>query len=54
MLSLDFTPALASLPELLSGAWVTIKVTFFALAISCCLGTLIGLGRISSRHNEVW
>ncbi len=54
MLSLDFTPALASLPELLSGAWVTIEVTLCALAISCCLGTLIGLGRISSRHKAVW
>lgn len=38
-----------NLPFLLGGYWVTIKLTFFALAGGIPLGILVGLGRISSK-----
>lgn len=54
MISFDFTPAFAAWPELLSGAGVTIEVTLCALLISCCLGTFIGLGRLSPQRKLLW
>lgn len=54
MISFDFTPAFAAWPELLSGAGVTIEVTLSALVISCCLGTFIGLGRLSPQRKLLW
>ncbi|MBP2198891.1 amino acid ABC transporter permease [Pantoea cypripedii] len=54
MVEFDFTPAFAAWRDLLSGAGVTIEVTLCALLISCCLGTLIGLGRLAPQRKLVW
>jgi polar amino acid transport system permease protein len=53
-MTLDFTPALAGWADLLHGAWVTIEVTLAALVLSCTLGLLIGIGRLSRNRPVVY
>lgn len=40
----------ASLPQLLQGAGMTVKITALTLTISIILGTLVGLGRTAGRR----
>lgn len=54
MIEFDFTPVLASWPELLRGALVTIEVTFASLVVSCLLGVLIGLCRLNPQRRLAW
>ncbi|SHE50922.1 amino acid ABC transporter membrane protein, PAAT family [Seinonella peptonophila] len=48
-MELDFSILLqdGNLPLLLKGLWVTIRMTFFALCISCMIGLLVGIGGMS-------
>ncbi|WP_347557400.1 amino acid ABC transporter permease [Robbsia sp. KACC 23696] len=46
-MKLDFSPVFAGWTDLLHGALVTIEVTAAALLLSCALGLLIGIGRLS-------
>lgn len=51
-MSLDFSVIFAddNLSFLLKGLWVTIRMTFCALILSCCLGLLIGIGGLSKNR----
>lgn len=49
-MNFDFTPVFAGWAELLHGTLVTVEVTVCALVLSCCLGLLIGIGRLNPRH----
>lgn len=51
---LDFSPVVAGWPDLLHGTLITVAVTLGALALSCALGLLIGIGRLSSRHRVIY
>ncbi|WP_019939378.1 amino acid ABC transporter permease [Bordetella sp. FB-8] len=51
---LDFSPVLAGWHDLLHGTLITVAVTLGALALSCVLGLLIGIGRLSSGHRIVY
>jgi polar amino acid transport system permease protein len=51
---LDFSPVIAGWPDLLHGTLITVAVTLGALALSCALGLLIGIGRLSPRHRVVY
>lgn len=49
-MNLDFTPAIVGWEDLLRGTGVTIEVTLCALVLSCCLGLLIGIGRLNPQR----
>lgn len=34
--------------SLLQGLWITVKMTFLGMMLSCCIGLIVGLGRLSS------
>lgn len=50
----DFEPVFAGWTELLHGTLVTVEVTVCALALSCCLGLLIGIGRLNPQRRIVY
>src|SRR5258708_37635421 len=50
----DFSPAIAGWQDILHGALVTVEVTAAALVLSCVLGLLIGIGRLSPRRRIVY
>lgn len=49
-MNFDFSPVFAGWADLLHGTLVTVEVTVCALVLSCCLGLLIGIGRLNPRH----
>jgi polar amino acid transport system permease protein len=49
-MNFDFSPVFAGWPDLLHGTLITVEVTVCALVLSCCLGLLIGIGRLNPRH----
>lgn len=51
---LDFSPVIAGWHDLLHGTLITVTVTLGALALSCVLGLLIGVGRLSPRRRVVY
>ncbi|GAB5097398.1 amino acid ABC transporter permease [Caballeronia sp. LP006] len=53
-MQLDFTPAFAGWDDLAHGALVTVEVTAAALVLSCLLGLLIGIGRLSPQRRIVY
>ncbi|WP_206955491.1 amino acid ABC transporter permease [Trinickia acidisoli] len=53
-MQLDFSPVFAGWLEILHGAAVTIEVTAASLVLSCALGLLIGIGRLSRRHKLIY
>lgn len=50
----DFEPVFAGWTELLHGTLVTVEVTVCALTLSCCLGLLIGIGRLNPQRRIVY
>jgi len=46
-MELDFSPVWAGVPQLLSGALVTVEVTSVSLLLGCVLGLLVGIGRLN-------
>ncbi|NYT35987.1 amino acid ABC transporter permease [Allopusillimonas soli] len=53
-MNFDFTPVLADWSALMQGASVTVEVTVCALVLSCCLGLLIGIGRLNPERRFVY
>jgi len=53
-MNFDFAPVFAGWTELLHGTLVTVEVTVCALVLSCCLGLLIGIGRLTPRHRIIY
>jgi polar amino acid transport system permease protein len=53
-MNFDFEPVFAGWTELLHGTLVTVEVTVCALALSCCLGLLIGIGRLNPQRRIVY
>lgn len=53
-MKLDFSPVFAGWADLLHGALVTIEVTSAALVLSCLLGLLIGIGRLSRTRPVIY
>lgn len=53
-MELDFSPVFAGWADILHGAAVTIEVTAASLIVSCVLGLLIGIGRLSPRRSVVY
>jgi polar amino acid transport system permease protein len=53
-MELDFTPVIAGWKDILYGALVTVEVTAAALALSCVLGLLIGIGRLAPQRRLVY
>jgi polar amino acid transport system permease protein len=53
-MELDFSPVIAGFPDIMHGALVTVEVTAAALALSCVLGLLIGIGRLTPKRRIVY
>jgi polar amino acid transport system permease protein len=53
-MELDFSPVIAGWPDIMHGALVTVEVTAAALALSCVLGLLIGIGRLTPKRRVVY
>ena len=53
-MELDFSPVIAGWPDIMHGALVTVEVTAAALALSCVLGLLIGIGRLTPKRRIVY
>lgn len=49
-MNFDFSPVFAGWADLLHGTLITVEVTVCALVLSCCLGLLIGIGRLNPRR----
>lgn len=49
-MNFDFSPVFAGWSDLLHGTLITVEVTVCALVLSCCLGLLIGIGRLNPGH----
>lgn len=53
-MELDFSPVIAGWPDIMHGAIVTVEVTAASLALSCVLGLLIGIGRLTPQRRIVY
>src|SRR5580692_1125810 len=53
-MELDFSPVIAGWTDIAHGALVTVEVTAAALALSCVLGLLIGIGRLTPKRRIVY
>ncbi|PTW59321.1 amino acid ABC transporter membrane protein (PAAT family) [Breoghania corrubedonensis] len=53
-MNLDFTPVWQGMSGLLHGAVVTVEVTVAALALSCCVGLLVGIARLDPKKRIVY
>lgn len=53
-MTLDFSPAIAGLPQLLHGAIITLQVTACALILGVLLGTLIGIARLNPKNRVLY
>jgi polar amino acid transport system permease protein len=51
---LDFSPVVAGWGDIAHGALVTVEVTAAALLLSCVLGLLIGIGRLTPKRRVVY
>jgi len=53
-LKLDFAPVWADWRALLDGALVTVEVTAMALLLGCCIGLMVGIGRLNRDRRLVY
>jgi len=53
-MELDFSPVLAGWADIAHGAAVTIEVTAASLILSCAIGLLIGIGRLTPGRSVVY
>lgn len=53
-MSLDFTPVLQGLPELLQGALVTVEVTAASIVLGCIVGLIIGIARLNPKRRLIY
>jgi len=53
-MNLDFTPVFADFDALLRGTLVTVEVTACALLLGCCIGLLVGVGRLNPGRRAVY
>jgi polar amino acid transport system permease protein len=53
-MELDFSPVIAGWTDIAHGALVTVEVTAAALALSCVLGLLIGIGRLTPKRRVLY
>ncbi|MEI2385532.1 amino acid ABC transporter permease [Breoghania sp. JC706] len=53
-MDLDFSPVWQGMGGLMHGALVTVEVTVAALALSCCVGLLVGIARLDPKKRIIY